>query len=130
MDFLKRNLNKRKFERVKARFVVSCNMDRSLEMHMWVGNREIDALMLDLSQEGMAILAKYDIPKATVLSIKFTLINVNADEDRVRSMEIVGRVRYSISSEKKEYKLGISFIRISKRNKEAIANFVKSEMDR
>ncbi|MFH1317890.1 MAG: PilZ domain-containing protein [Candidatus Omnitrophota bacterium] len=123
-------MDKRKFPRVVARFIVTCNMDRSLEMHMWIGNREIDALMLNLSQEGMAILTQYNVRAGSVISIKFTLINLGTivDEDRVRSMEMVGKVCYNTLAQGREYRLGISFVRISRKDKEAIANFVRSEI--
>ena len=73
-----KNTEKRKSKRLKAEFIVTYKIDKPVEVHMWISDREVDALMLDLSESGMAILTNYDIPASTTLVIKFTLINLYA----------------------------------------------------
>ena len=83
--------------------------------------------MLDLSETGMAILTKFNIPVATVLLLKFTLINFSADDDnRLRTIEMSAEVRNNISQEKGEHRLGIVFTKISKKDKQAITDFVQT----
>ena len=113
---------RRKAARMGVQFIVSYKIDRPAEDHMWVGDKDIDALMLDLSESGMAILTNYDIPVSTILLIKFTLINLYANKDeRAHSIEIRGKVLHNVLSEdEKEHRLGISFIQIIKEDKFAI----------
>lgn len=126
-----KNTEKRKSKRLKAEFIVTYKIDKPVEVHMWISDREVDALMLDLSESGMAILTNYDIPASTTLVIKFTLINLYADKDeRVTSIKILGEVRYNVLSKESEYRLGISFTQIANEDKHAIAKFIKMAMSR
>ena len=119
---------RRKSRRIKVRFIVTYKLVDPIEVRMWVGGREIYALMLDLSPIGMAILTKYDLPVLTQLSINFTLINPYAEkENRIKTMEIEGEVRNNILLEKDEHRLGISFTQITEKDRSAIANLVKME---
>ena len=117
---------RRKFKRLKANFIVIYRVDKPLEVVMVVGTREITALMLDMSEGGMAILTGYNIPMQTIIYLKFTLINPYVfTDDRIRTMEITGEVRYNARLENNEYRLGIYFMRISDEDKAAIVSFVK-----
>lgn len=99
---------------------------------MFIGDREVSALMADLSEEGMAILTDYDIPVSALLSIKFTLINAYAydDNNRVHAVEMQGEVRNNVLLETKEYRIGINFTRINEQSKRAIADFIKHSPNR
>jgi len=92
-----------------------------------IRNREINAIMLNLSEGGISLFTNYDIPISTLLSMKFILINEHAvlNEERVRPMQITGEVRYSIAGERDERRLGIYFTQISEVDRRAIVNFVK-----
>lgn len=120
---------RRRSKRLEANFTFVYQIDKPLSVRMKLGwDSHIDALMVDLSEHGMAILTDNNIPVDTVLSMKFTLINSELkenDENRVRSMEIVGKVCSNILQEKEEYRLGISFTQIDPQDRLAIANFVK-----
>jgi c-di-GMP-binding flagellar brake protein YcgR len=125
MNSLYGGKERRKTKRIKVNFIVVYRVREPLELLMVVGRQEVDALMLDLSEDGMAVVTKYDIPQSTTLSIRFTLLNLSAERsNRVRSMEIVGEVRYNILAEKNEHRLGIYFTRISQEDKRAIRDFV------
>jgi c-di-GMP-binding flagellar brake protein YcgR len=126
MDNENRGIERRRYKRVKAKFIVTCKVDKSMEFNMCIEKREISALMLDLSEKGMALLTVYNIPVSTPMIINFVLINlcVPAD-DRVRAMEIVGEVRYNVLIEDKEHRLGIYFKHIAEEDQFAIADFVK-----
>ena len=93
---------------------------------MMVGKREVYAVMLDLSREGMAIVTEFEIPAKTILYISFTLINLNADADkRIRNMEAMGLVKHIRPYEKKDYRIGISFTDIKQKDKEFLDEFAK-----
>ena len=122
-----KGFDRRKHRRLKVNFIIIYQVNKPVHVLMLIGGREIDALMLDLSEVGMAILTNYNIPVTTSLLIKFTFINVDTvlEDERVRSMEIIGEVRNSSPEGRDEYRLGISFIKIAEKDKVAIANFVK-----
>ncbi|MCK4917598.1 MAG: PilZ domain-containing protein [Candidatus Omnitrophica bacterium] len=122
--------DRRRSKRVKAEFIVTYKVDRPIELFMRVGGKELNALMLNLSDTGMAVLTKYKIPAFTFVLIKFTLIDLNANgEDRSKSMDVLGEVRHNVLLERDEYQLGISFFQISKKDKNALAAFVDNKKD-
>ena len=117
--------DRRRSKRVKAEFIVTYKVDSPAEVVMRIGGREINAIMLNLSDAGMAVLTKYKIPALTVVLIEFTLIDLNANgEDRVKSMDVLGEVRHNVLLEPDEYQLGISFSQISEKDKSALSAFV------
>lgn len=118
--------DKRISKRLKASFTLLYQVDKPMTVVMNVGyGKEIEALMQDLSEGGMAILTNYDIPAATELSIKFTLINrALAGDGRIIKMQIEGRVCYNQLMENDEHRLGIRFTEINDNNKKAIADFI------
>ena len=117
----------REQNRINVRFTVTCELYNSPRVIMVVGGKSLYALMIDLSEIGMAIETKYNLPAKSVLFMKFTLINHFVDDDnRFRTMDMVGEVRNSIPFEKKEYRIGILFTQIAEDDKKAIGEFVKS----
>jgi len=118
---------RRRAKRVKTTFIVIYKVGYPLQVRMTVRERDINAIMINLSEAGMAILTNYNIPVSTLLLMKFILINENSalDEERVRPMEIAGEVRYSISGERDERRLGIYFTQISDADRHAISSFLR-----
>ena len=114
----------RKSKRINASFTVSCKLDKMMETHLWIGDREVEALIMDLSDLGMAIVTRANIPVGTILSINFTLINFKASSDkRTRPMQVTGEIRSS-AADGHEHRLGICFTHIGSEDKEAIREFV------
>ncbi len=120
--------DRRRHSRVNASFVVTYRLGKPLEVSFVIEKRQVTALMIDLSQEGMALLTAYNMPEATVLFINFTLINMSAsnEEDKIKTMDLIAEVRYSRPAPKNEYRLGISFSRISKEDGQTISDFVRT----
>ena len=118
---------KREFKRVKVSFLVFYKPNQPLHVRMMVGDKEVHAIMYDLSEGGMAIVTNYDIPTNTALSIRFILYNQAAfnNNQRVRPMDMEGEVRYNIPGEHGEFRLGIFFTSILEENKLAISSFVR-----
>jgi c-di-GMP-binding flagellar brake protein YcgR len=122
--------DRRKSKRLRVTFTLTYQVNQPLSLRMTIGwDIEVVALMLDLSEEGMAISTNYDIPISTAILIKFTLINLEAEgEERIKSMKIRGEIRSNILLDKNERRLGIYFTRIDENDKSAIANFVKTAL--
>jgi len=118
---------RRRAKRVNATFIVVYKVGSPLQVRILVENKDINAIMLNLSEAGMSILTNYDIPVSTLLLMKFILINENAvlDKERVRPMQIAGDVRYNIQGERDECRLGICFTQVSEEDKCAIVNFMR-----
>lgn len=122
------NHERRKFLRLSVNFIVTFQVDRPPDVRMSVGGYDVDALMLDLGEGGMALTTDYEIPSGTSLFIYFTLINPYTNEERrINKMEIQGEVRHNVQLKDKQHRLGISFTRISEPNKQAISEFVRLE---
>ena len=117
--------------RAKVEFILTYKVDKSTEAQIWIGDREANALMLDLSSNGVAILTDYDVPVSTTLLIKFTLINLYVDTDeRISTIEVVGEVRSNTLSKDNEHRLGIIFTNIAEQERRAISNFVNMTMNK
>ena len=119
--------DKRASKRLKANFTLYYQVNKPPTVVMNIGyGREIEALMLDLSDGGMAILTNMDIPVDTVLLIKFTLINrALKDDNRIIKVGMTGVVCYNRLLENEEHRLGIQFTNINEQDKKAISEFVR-----
>lgn len=116
---------RRRHLRLEASFTVIYKVDRPLVVRMQIGNKEVYAVMLDLSESGMAIVTHYNIPGSTILSMKFTLVNEKLPKRKqFKTMAITGEVRYG-ARVKKECRLGIRFMKINEADKRSIAHFVE-----
>jgi c-di-GMP-binding flagellar brake protein YcgR len=116
----------RKFRRLRVNLSVIYRIDRPSSVRMLIGNREIRATMLDLSEGGLSLLTNYNIPVQSVLLLKFTLFKVeNDDVSFYGPMSIDADVRYNIPLGGDEYRVGVRFIKIKNQDKFEIANFIK-----
>jgi len=124
--------DRRRFQRLDVDIVVFYRVDLPLSVRLLVGNQEVEAIMLNLSTGGMALVTKYGIPGGTLLLIKFTLTSVNKQgEVKVYGpIEVRGEVRSNTKWENNTYRLGISFIDIDQKNKLEIARFVQMAMSK
>ena len=119
---------RRRFKRMQAKFLATFKAFDAAEEFILFYNKEIYAVMFNLSEGGMAFTTSYDIPIATRLLMRFTLINRRtfSDSDKFRVLDnIEGKVCSNTLLDKNEHRIGIQFNNISKRDKLAIANFVK-----
>lgn len=119
---------RRKFERVKANFVVVYAVDEPLQISITIDDEADNALILDLSQGGLAIKTERDIKVGTKLLINFIIVdkaNLSTDS-KVKAMNIKGMVCNNKSIDKYNYRLGISFTEISDEDKKFINDFVKN----
>ena len=91
-----------------------------------IGDMDIQAQMIDLSQVGLAIATKYNIPAGTLLSIRFDLAKMNekGTASFYQAIKVAGDVRSNIKLSKDEYRLGICFLKIDDKDKAMIEEFV------
>ncbi len=115
---------RRRFERIPVDLTLTYRVHEPLKIRMLIGEREIEAEISDLSEAGMSVVSNYNIPISTILLMKFTLININADKEDRKIIHIIGEVRYNILLGQAGHRLGISFTDISKENKQAISSFI------
>lgn len=108
---------RRSHKRLRMNCMVICRMNEPLSTRFMMRGKDIEAKMLDISQDGMAMVTNYDIPVTTVLSMRFTLLKVNKEAVTFTGpMEVTGEVRSSLALEKDEHRLGIYFKKIRKVN--------------
>ena len=119
--------NRRKSERLDTVFTLVYQVEKPLALRIQLGfSDDIDALMLNLSDLGMAIITKHNLPIGTQLHIKFIIIDLCIQGDqRCRHIEIDGEAVANIFLPGSGYRIGIRFDRISSADKLAISNFVK-----
>jgi c-di-GMP-binding flagellar brake protein YcgR len=127
MDMKYERQERRAHKRLKVNFIVTYDVSSPFKIRMLVGNKEVYANMFDLSEGGMGILTSYDIPPATIILLRFILINLYAYQTKNRSilLNTRGKVVYNILLDKKEHRIGIHFIDIDEQDRYAIADFVK-----
>lgn len=116
---------RRKYERKRAHFITSYKITQPPEVIMNMGKRNIESVMLDLSEGGMALITKYVVPVETVLRLEWTLINPYAEnDDRIRRFVLDGQVRTCAKLEEDEYRLGVTFLDLQEGDRKAIAGFI------
>lgn len=120
---------RRKFKRVKVNFTLTYRAGAPLSTRITIdGNNAVDALMLDLSQEGMAFLTNSNIPMGTPVMLRWTLIDFSVNNDeRVKNMDMTAKVVSNAKVSAGEYRLGIQFTQISSEDENVIAEFVKNK---
>ncbi len=95
------------------------------------GDKEIEAMMLNISAGGMGMLTKFNIPARSTLLIKITLAKMDK-QGKVSfygPMEVVGEVKYNVLEEDKQYRLGIRFIKVERQDQVEITNFIKMTLN-
>ncbi len=92
------------------------------------GHNAIDALMVDLNQEGMAMLTENDIALGTIIILKFTLIDFSEDSGGgTNNMDMLAKVVSNTKINEGEYRIGLHFTQISQDNKVRIAEFIRNK---
>jgi c-di-GMP-binding flagellar brake protein YcgR len=117
---------RRKSERIDVAFTLTYSVEKSYILHISLGLIDnVEAIMVNLSESGMAIITNYDIPKGAQLYIKFNLINMRlSGDDRWRFMKITGDTVSNVILPDENHRIGIQFNKITDEDKAAIRNFV------
>jgi c-di-GMP-binding flagellar brake protein YcgR len=117
---------RRKSERIDVAFTLTYSLEQSYTLHISLGLVDsVEAVMVNLSDLGMAIITNYDIPRGAHLYIKFNLINMRlSGDERWRFMKITGEAVSNVELPDENHRIGIRFNKISEEDREAIKNFV------
>ena len=117
MDTTYTGIERRGQKRVRVNCTVVYRLNEPPSARFIMQGKDIQARMLDVSQGGMAMVTSYDIPVATVLSMRFTLLNVDKEVVKFSGpLEVTGEVRSNIPAEKDEHRLGIYFTKVKRIN--------------
>ncbi len=120
-------IEKRKFKRVPASFIVFYRVNFPLDIRMIVRNREVQALAVDVSEGGLGAYTDFDIPGASIITENFILTNegIFNSIERSRLISVQGEVRYNFFVEqKKSYRFGMQFRGLSAEDKRFVVGFV------
>jgi c-di-GMP-binding flagellar brake protein YcgR len=116
---------RRNFKRVKVNLIVVYREDESLDVRIRTGNQERQATMVDISEEGVAVLTDVNIPVTTMLCIRFNLAdNKKNGIDFYGAEDIKGKVLYAAPSDTGHFRIGIQFCDLTKNDRIQIKNFV------
>jgi c-di-GMP-binding flagellar brake protein YcgR len=119
--------NRRKAQRRDAAFTVTYGVKKPYALRVILGlTDDLDALMQDLSESGMAFITGHELPRGTQLEIKFNFINLFlSGQERSRRMGIAAEVVSCTDQGKGNYRIGVNFNNISEGERIAIRNFIK-----
>ena len=122
--------DRRRFQRLDLNVILLYRVNEPIFVRMQVGDKDIEATMVNLSEGGMGFLTNYNLPVMTELFIRFTLSKMNKEGQITfhGPMRIIGEVRSNIQQEQNEYRLGVSFTKIKLEDKAEIINFIKTTL--
>jgi c-di-GMP-binding flagellar brake protein YcgR len=121
-----RGIEKRRFDRVGTNFIAVCRLRKAVSVTMAADEEDIDALMLDLSEGGLALSIDHKVPKSTCFLVKFILVHSNTYTRKDFSpIQIEGKVRSCVPTKDKRYRLGVSFTEITEADKKSIIKFIE-----
>jgi c-di-GMP-binding flagellar brake protein YcgR len=104
---------KRSDKRLRMNCTVIYRVNEPVSARFIMSGEDIKAKMIDISQGGMGMVTDYDIPIATPLSMRFTLLKVKKDVVNFSGpVEVKGEVSSNVPLEKNEHRLGIHFTTI------------------
>ncbi len=120
------NSERRRAERVKVNITVAYQIEKPISIKMLVGEEEVEATIVDISEGGLAILTKHDLPLATLLAVEFMLIRTERETSfkYYESVKIKGEVKSSIILGEDKYRLGVSFKGLDEESKFKISAFI------
>ena len=117
---------RRKRKRLKIRLEVKYHVDSPPFVKLSVGDKETEAIALDLSEGGIAILTDHDIPVATQIFMVL-MLSCELSKERLKSHDTIkttGEVRSNILTGVGKHRLGIAFQGTSEDDRVRIARFV------
>ena len=116
----------RRHSRLRVNLSVVYRIDRPAKVRLTIGNKEIRATMLDLSEGGISFLTDHDLPRNSLLQIKFTLFTLEKDDVSFYGpIAITGEVRYNMPLSGSEYRIGILFRQLEEEDRKEIISFIK-----
>ena len=109
--------------KIKEKVRVSLAVDDSTKAHFDILNKDLEGELLDISLLGAGLLSKHFFPVGAVIKLSFLLPFVSKQD--IKSIDVSGEVRSSISGGKGLIRLGIKFLDLRQETKETISEFIK-----
>ncbi|MDP8258785.1 MAG: PilZ domain-containing protein [Candidatus Aadella gelida] len=121
------DINRREFDRVSAGFMVDYSIYNP--EGIFVSRKTESGIMVDLSEGGTSFTTGRKLDLKTNLQIQFTLMGRDHDGKRqINLMNLKGEVTHNKEHSEGEYAVGIKFLDMPNRHKNAIASFVKGNI--
>ena len=98
-----------------------------MEIRIRVGDTEVEAVAMDVSEEGLAVYTANQIPPVSIVTVRFIVLNEKAirAEDRSRCISVEGKVRYNVLHEEaRMFRFGVEFMDISSEDRSFISKFI------
>lgn len=117
---------KRKYPRIGLNTTIRYRIKKPRSILVLLGDEEIKAAALDLSEEGLALTTERDIPPGANISVNFPLLDssVAGHLNSPQPLEVFGQVRSNVPAEGNQHRLGVRFMDIEPGSKDLIRNFV------
>jgi len=108
-------LERRSSKRFRMNCTVIYRVDQTMDARFSLQGHDLRAKMLDISQNGMAMVTDQDIPVATVLSMRFTLLKIDKElSDFLVLRKSSERYVPVFPWTEHQHRLGISFTKMKK----------------
>jgi len=127
MNVFNAQSDRRRFQRLALNLSVNYRVDSPWYVRLKIGDKEIEATALNVSEGGMALVTDYNIPVSTLLFITFSLFKADKHGDVVFFTPVVtdGKVRSNLEYEKESFRLGIAFVCHNGQARSSINHFIK-----
>ncbi|HTY45124.1 MAG TPA: PilZ domain-containing protein [Patescibacteria group bacterium] len=118
---------RRRYPRLRVSITVVYQIEKPSYVNVTLPHEGIEAVALDLSEGGIAILTDFYIPPTTPLSMEFMLYESNSqDKFRFyRAVNVKGEVCDVAETGDGKYRVGIGFTQISAEDRAEISEFVR-----
>ncbi|MFH1398208.1 MAG: PilZ domain-containing protein [Candidatus Omnitrophota bacterium] len=122
--------DRRKFQRLSVNISLSYIVESPLEVSNLYQGREIEAAMLNISEGGIGLLSKYNIPARSIIVVRFNLFRTDRQGFISFSdpIEVICEVRYSVIMEDGQYRMGVVFRGVKDTAKSEITTFMESAL--
>jgi c-di-GMP-binding flagellar brake protein YcgR len=119
-------VERRQFKRAPLSFIITFHIYEPTRVRIMAGGEQYYGMMMDISEHGIAIKTKCDIPVKTSILIRMVLVNLSVrnPSKQLQESEAMGQVRNNVLIDNKLRRLGIQFVRIKEKDRAIIRNFV------
>jgi c-di-GMP-binding flagellar brake protein YcgR len=118
---------RRRTKRTHLKLIVRYQVHAPVTVRFTSGHQDINAIAVDIAEQGMAILTNYDIPLGTEVKLQFILVNeppCDIKGPALKEIMLLGIVRYSQHTPEKAFRAGIEFQQVSPENQQFLSYFV------
>jgi c-di-GMP-binding flagellar brake protein YcgR len=118
--------DRRRFQRLNVNLSVFFKILTPLDVRQAYGEREREASMLDISGAGCALMTSCDIPRFSIISLRFYVFKTDSRGMVSFSdpVEVVAEVRSVVPLDNGEYRIGVCFQEIKQSNQTLVEEFI------